>query len=102
MVSNSFNKVIDAPPVLPGKTVPETASYNHIKFLTDLAIQFKPSYLLRLRCQDKVSGINSGAGSKVWENLHEFYTNAQIATIVTNCDTAIAAIGCGYATVNVG
>lgn len=92
--------LIDSPPALPGKTVPETASFNHNKFSIDLAIEFKTSYLLKFRCMDKTSGINTGPGSKVWENLHEFYTDAQIATVVAGCDTAIAAIGGGCVTVN--
>lgn len=95
-----ITNLIDAPAPLPGKTVPETASFNHAKFLTDLAIEFKTSYLLKLRCQDKATGINTGAGSQVWENLHEFYTNAQIATVVADCDVAIAAIVGGCAAVN--
>lgn len=91
-----ITSLIDAPVALPGKTVPETASFNHAKFSIDLAIEFKTNYLLNFRCDDKTSGINTGAGSKVWENLHEFYTDAQIAVIVAGCDTAIAAIpgGC--------
>jgi hypothetical protein len=100
LTNAEITSLIDAPVALPGKTVPETASFNHAKFSLDLAIEFKTSYLLKFRCQDKVSGINTGAGSKVWENLNEFYTNAQIAAIVADCDTAIAAIGGGCATVN--
>ncbi|HMK27611.1 MAG TPA: hypothetical protein VK483_16380 [Chitinophagaceae bacterium] len=100
LTNAEITSLIDAPAALPGKTVPETASFYHHKFSTDLGIEFKTSYLLKLRCQDKASGINNGAGSKVWENLKEFYTNAQIATIVADCDVAIAAIGGGCATVN--
>lgn len=88
-----ITSLIDAPAPLPGKTVPETASFNHSKHSVDLAIEFKTNYLLFRRCQDKASGISTGAGSQVWSNLHEFYTDAQIATIVTGCDTAIATIG---------
>jgi len=88
-----ITSLIDAPVPLPGKTVLETASFNHSKHSLDLGIEFKTNYLLYRRCQDKASGINTGAGSKVWENLHEFYTDAQIATIVTACDAAIATIG---------
>jgi hypothetical protein len=97
-----ISSLIDAPAPLPGKSVTETASFNHSKHSIDLAIEFKTNYLLRYRCQDKVSGINNGAGSKVWENLHEFYTNVQIDTIVAGCDVAIAAIAGGCATVNAG
>lgn len=100
LTNAQITSLVDAPVALPGKTVPETASFNHAKFSIDLAIEFKTSYLLKYRCQDKVSGINTGAGSQVWEQLHEFFTNAQIATVVTDCDTAIAAIGGGCATVN--
>jgi hypothetical protein len=94
-----ISSLIDAPAPLPGKTVAETASFNHSKHSVDLAIEFKTNYLLRYRCQDKTSGINNGAGSKVWDNLHEFYTNAQIDTIVAACDTAIAAIAGGCAVI---
>jgi hypothetical protein len=88
-----ITSLIDAPAPLPGKTVLETASFNHAKHSVDLAIEFKTNYLLYKRCQDKASGISTGAGSKVWENLHEYFTNAQIATIVTSCDAAITTIG---------
>lgn len=88
--------LIDSPAPLPGKTVPETASFNHSKIYIQLAVEFKTNYLLDMRCADINSGISTGAGSQVWQNLHDYYTDAQIATIVANCNTAIAAIpgGC--------
>jgi len=99
MSNSEITDLIDAPPPLPGKTVGETAAHNHIRFVTDLGIEFKTSYLLKLRCEDKSSGINTGAGSKVWESLHSDYTDAEIASVVAGCDTAIAAIGGGCTTV---
>jgi hypothetical protein len=86
---------IDAPPALPGKTVPETTSFNHEKRQIALAVEFKTNYLLRLRCLDVASGA-TGTSSQVWSNIHSYYTDAQIAAINTACDTAIAAIpgGC--------
>jgi hypothetical protein len=94
-----ITSLIDAPVPLPGKTVVQTASINHNKHSVDLAIEFKTNYLLNRRCQDKTSGISTGAGSQVWSNLHEFYTDAQIATIGTGCDAAIAAIAGGCASI---
>jgi hypothetical protein len=96
MSNSEIATLIDAPAPLPGKSVAETASYHHSKHSVALAIEFKTNYLLRYRCTD----INTGATlltSKVWENLHEFYTDAEITTTIAACDAAIAAIpgGCG-------
>jgi hypothetical protein len=96
MTNSEITTLIDAPVPLPGKTVAETGSYNHGKFLAALGVEFKTRYLLQLRCQDIASGA-TGASSRVWQNLTEFYTDAQIATIVTDCNTAIAAIPGGCA-----
>ena len=90
---------IDAPAPLPGKTVAETASFNHSKHSVALAVEFKTNYLLRYRCMDRASGA-TGASSQVWMNLHEYYTDAQIATIVADCDTAIGAIAGGCSAID--
>jgi hypothetical protein len=93
-----ISSLIDSPAALPGKTVAETASYNHARHSVALAVEFKTEYLLRYRCQDIGSG-TTGAASQVWINLHEFYTDAQISAIVTECDAAIAAIPGGCASI---
>jgi hypothetical protein len=98
MSDSEISTLIDAPVPLPGKTVAETASINHGKFLASLAVEFKTNYLLRNRCQDISSGA-TGSASLVWQNLTEYYTDAEIATIVTNCNTAIAAIPGGCASI---
>ena len=87
---------IDAPAPLPGKTVPETASYHHRKHLVNLGVTHKTDWLLQQRCQDLASG-DEGMDSRLWQALHEYYNDAEINDIADDCDTAIAAIpgGCG-------
>jgi len=86
---------IDSPAPLPGKTVPETASFNASRRQVALAVEFKTDYLLRFRCQDRSTGA-TGTRSQMWNQLHEYYADAQIDRIVAECDAAIAAIpgGC--------
>ena len=90
--------LIDAPAPLAGKTVPETASFHHSRHSAALAVEFKTDYLLRYRCQDIAGGL-TGHNMNVWLQLHEFYTDALINTIVTDCNTAIAAIPGGCASI---
>ena len=87
---------IDNPAPLPGKTVPETASFNHGKKLAGLGVRYKTDWLLRIRCRDRNSGV-TGRGSELWRALNEYYTDPEIETIADECDGAIAAIpgGCG-------
>lgn len=86
---------IDSPAPLPGKTVPETASFYHGRRSVTLAVEFKTNYLLRYRCMDRAAGL-TGHAMNVWQQLHEYYTDAEIDAIVAECDAAIAAIpgGC--------
>jgi hypothetical protein len=88
---------IDAPRPLPGKTVPETTSFNHVRRLLALAVEFKTNYLLYARCQDRAAGTRA---TRVRDRLREFYTDTQIARIVIDCDTAIAAIAGGCAAIH--
>lgn len=97
LTNAQLTNLIDAPPALPGKTVPETASFNHSKIYIELAVQYKTNYILDKRCADKASGVFTGAGSQIWSNLHDYYTDAQIATICVDLDAAIAAIPGGCA-----
>ena len=96
MTDAEITSLIDAPAPLPGKTAGQTANYNHMKRLVALAITYKTNYLLKFRCQDKASGVPLHS-SKIWENLHDFYTDAEITGFIPAMDTAIAAIpgGCG-------
>jgi len=82
---------VDSPAPLPGKTVPETASWNHRRHLAALGVAHKTNWLLRMRCQDLAGG-DEGMDSRLWQALHEYYNDAQINTIADDCDTAIAAI----------
>ncbi|MGZ5031986.1 MAG: hypothetical protein ACXWAC_02205 [Usitatibacter sp.] len=90
--------LIDAPPARPGMTAPETASYNSGRFMAALAVEFKTDYLLHMRCWDRTAHA-SGAASDVWYNLHDYYTDPQLETISADCDTAIAAIAGGCASI---
>lgn len=90
--------LIDAPPPLPGKTVPETASFNHSRHSAALAVEYKTDYLLRYRCIDQAANL-SGHAMNVWQQLQEFFTDAQIDGIVADCNTAIAAIPGGCASI---
>lgn len=89
---------IDAPAARPGMTVPETASYNQSKFLAGLAVEFKTDYLLHMRCWDRTAHA-TGTASDVWYNLHDYYTDPELATIAADCDTAIGAIAGGCASI---
>jgi hypothetical protein len=91
-----LTSLIDAPTPRPGMTVPQTASYNHGKIYVDLAIEFKTNYILDMRCHDLHSGVVTGAGSLLWNNLHDYYTDSQIASIAVSLDSALAMIpgGC--------
>lgn len=93
--NSQLASLIDAPAPRPGMTVAETASYNKSRHFVRLAVQYKTNWLLRLRCQDVRTGATD-TSARLWESLHDFYTDAQIATIAADCDTAIAAIpgGC--------
>ena len=92
----TLHSQIDAPAARPGMSVPQTTSYNHSQMQVGLAVSFKTDYLLRLRCWDRSSGATAHA-TQLWSNIHDFYTDPQVATIAADCDTAIAAIagGCG-------
>jgi hypothetical protein len=86
---------IDAPPARPGMTVPQTASYNIGRKHAALAVEFKTDYLLGMRCWD-VAHAGEGVASHIWTNLRDYYTEAEMATIATDCNTVIAAVpgGC--------
>jgi hypothetical protein len=82
---------IDSPPLTMGRTVREQASYNHERRFVALAVEFKTRYLLLLRCED-IRTRAVGTESGLWQALHPYYTDAEIATITADCDRAIAAI----------
>jgi hypothetical protein len=85
---------IDNPMPLPGKTVAETASANYLRKFGDIAIQYKSEYLLGLRCYDVGNNAPPTATySRLWQNLHDAYTNAELVQIASDCDTEIAALG---------
>ncbi len=86
---------IDRPARLPGMTVAETASHNKSQRMVALAVEFKTRYLLDRVCRDMASG-STGPGSRLWNDIHEFYSDAQVETIRSDCQAAIAAIpgGC--------
>lgn len=83
--------LIDAPP-------PDAASLNHRKLLANLAVEFKTDTLLRERCFDISHGL-TGHDMHVWKDLHEFHSDAEINTIVAQCNAAIAAIPGGCAAI---
>lgn len=78
--------------------VPATASFNHRRRLAALGVELKTDHLLRLRCQDIAQGL-TGHDMNVWEQLHQFFTDAEIDVIVADCDAAIAAIPGGCAAI---
>lgn len=88
---------IDAPRPLPGKTVSETTSFNHVRRLLALAVEFKTNYLLYARCQDRAVGTRA---TRVRNQLREYYDDAETARIVSDCDTAIDAIAGGCAAIH--
>lgn len=92
---SSMHSLVDAPSPLPGKTAGETSGYNHTKRLIALAITYKTNYLLWLRCLDISTGA-SLQNSKLWKELHDYYSDAEISATITVCNNAIAAIpgGC--------
>lgn len=91
-----LNDLILAPTPLPGKTIPETATFNLIKHLLNLAIAFKTDLLLKKRCNDMATGIQFGEGSALWSDLHDYFSDAEIADITVSLTDAIADIpgGC--------
>jgi len=78
---------------------PHTTSVNHDRKQVALAVEFKTEYLLHYRCLDHASGA-TGSASQLWQNIHDFYTDAQVAAIAADCDTAIAAIAGGCASIH--
>jgi hypothetical protein len=88
--------LIDSPEPLPGKTVGETAAFHHSKHTIALAVEYKTNYLLRKRCEDRVSGA-SGPDSVLGSLIGEYYTPSELAQIEADCDAALDAIpgGCG-------
>lgn len=95
LTNSELNSLIDAPAPHSGMDVAETASFNKSRHFATLGVNYKTNWLLRKRCQDISSG-NSTSG-RVWDALHDFYSDSEIANINNDCDTAIAAIpgGCG-------
>ncbi len=93
--NTEIRELIDSPTPRPGMTSPETASFNHLKHLVTLGVQYKTDWILRLRCQDMASG-ETPPRSRLWQSLHDYYSDTEINQIATDCDTAIAAIpgGC--------
>jgi hypothetical protein len=77
---------------------PQAASFNSRKFFADLAVEFKTDTLLRERCFDIAHNL-MGHDMHVWQLLHDFHTDAEIDTIVAQCNTAIAAIPGGCASI---
>ena len=98
LTNAQIESLIDAPVPLPGKDVPQTASFNAAKLFADLAVEFKTDTLLGLRCFDIAHGL-TGHNMEVWKKLHEFHTDAEINGIVAQCDIAIAAIPGGCASI---
>lgn len=87
--------LIDAPDPMPGKTVGETAGYNHGARYVALAVEYKTNWLLRKRCLDRTSGA-AGPESEVGLALSEYYSASEIADIEAACDAELALIpgGC--------
>ena len=77
-----------------GETTAVAALRNNAKFFIDLAIEFKSDYLLGLRCADIRSGA-TGRATRLWEALHQHYSDEEIANLARDCDRAIAAISGG-------
>lgn len=98
LTNAQIESLIDSPAPLPGKTVPQTAGFHMSKHFAGLAVEFKTDTLLSLRCLDIAQG-NTGHDMKVWEQLHDFHTDAEINAIVAQCDVAIAAIPGGCASI---
>lgn len=91
-----LEELIDAPDPMPGKTVGETAGYNHGARYVGLAVEYKTNWLLRMRCLDQSSGA-TGPDSELGLALGEYYSAVEIADIEAECDAELAAIsgGCG-------
>lgn len=82
---------IDNPTPLPGKTVPETTSINQTKKFAGIAVQYKTDYLLGCRCWDVQNA--PAPYSRLWNELQDVYSRAQLKQIIADCDTEIAALG---------
>ncbi len=78
--------------------VPETASFNKSKRFARLGVKYKTDWLLKRRCLDLASGA-TGTSSKLWQEVHPYYSASAFAKVVTDCDTAIAAIEGGCASI---
>lgn len=86
---------IDNPVPLPGKTVAETASVNQTKKFGAIAVQYKTDYLLGCRCWDLQHNAPSPTVtySRLWQALHEAYSDAELVQIAAECDVEIAVLG---------
>lgn len=88
---------IDSPTPLPGKTVAETTTANQTRKFGDIAIQYMTDYLLGCRCYDLnhwgTPAPPTATWSRLWQALHDAYTDAELNTIAAQCDTATAALG---------
>jgi hypothetical protein len=89
-----IEELIDNPEPMPGKTVGETAAFNHGRKYTGLAVEYKTRWLLRKRCLDQASGA-SGPESEVGMALSEFYSAEEIEDIEAACDAELATIDGG-------
>jgi hypothetical protein len=88
---------IDNPVPLPGKSVPQTTSANHVRKFGDVAIAYMTDYLLGLRCYDLTHGPEPApptvTWSRLWQGLHDAYTDAELTQVAADCDAATAALG---------
>ena len=89
-----LDSLITSPTPLPGKTMTETTDFNHRKRAIELAVEYKTRYLLFFRCVDVVAN-NQGANRQLWQELHDYYSDAQIAHIEAGCDSVLATIDGG-------
>src|SRR6185312_73454 len=82
---------IDNPVPLPGKTVEQTGEYNLYRRLAALGVEYLTDDLLVARCNDQRLG-QTGTASQLWQELHDYYTDAEIDAIAARCDAETATI----------